>query len=102
GFPGSSLGSVWRAAGGQTSEPTPLLSEVEQAYDAYPDSYPARKGPMKSIVFRDMHYIRNYGSGVEELYDVAKDFDERENLAAGNPQRLEEFRAYLQQLLKPN
>ncbi len=98
GFPGASLAQYWEAAGGP--DPQPLLSEVDQAYDAYPDSYPARKGPMKSVVYRDIHYIKNLGSGAEELYDLTTDPDERDNLAGTQVQRLDEFRAYLQRLLQ--
>jgi hypothetical protein len=61
--------------------------------------YPGRKGKMKSILFRNMHYIFNYGTGQEELYNLSLDLDEAQDLAAKDPGLLEQYRHYLQALI---
>ena len=62
-----------------TSEETPVLSEVEgQAW--VQERYPVQKGSMSSLV-RDFHlYIRN-GDDREELYDIVNDPLEQRDLA---------------------
>ena len=42
---------------------------------------PVARGPMKAIVDRGMHYIRT-ADGLEELYFLDTDPEERSNLAA--------------------
>ena len=54
---------------------------------------PAAKGPMKSLVAGGMHYIRT-ADGLEELYVLSSDPEERLNMA-GSPNAqaiLERFR----------
>jgi hypothetical protein len=41
---------------------------------------PAARGPLKSLVVGGLHYIRN-GDGVEELYVLLSDQEERDNVA---------------------
>ena len=68
-------------------------------HDAYPDSYPARKGPMKSVFFGTRHYIRNDGDKREELYDLSSDFREQRDLSATEPIQMREFRAMLEKAI---
>ncbi len=98
-FPGKSLAATWGPDGDRGADDV-LLAEVEQAYDAYPDSYPARKGRMKSVFADGMHYIRNYGDKREELYDLKSDWGEQRDVLAADPARADGFREHLQRLLK--
>ena len=62
---------------------------------------PAAKGPMMSLVAEGMHYIRA-GDGVEELYGLNTDPEERLDLA-GAPaasELLRRFRMGLSAMLK--
>jgi arylsulfatase A-like enzyme len=95
-FPGASLVPYWE----HPERPIPrtaILAETGRA-PGYPKSYPANKGPMASVVFKDWHYIKNFGDGREELYDIAKDLEELENLAGKEPLLVEEFRGYLRDM----
>ncbi|MCA9738439.1 MAG: sulfatase [Gemmatimonadota bacterium] len=61
---------------------------------------PIRRGPMKSIVVDNLHYILN-GDGVEELYDLATDpWEERDLIAVDTlAARLPGLRAHLRAAL---
>jgi len=100
GFPGRSLAEFWKAGG--TSEPATrmLLSEADQVSGDYPDWYPARKGPMKSLLFNSMHYIKNGGNGREELYDLSATMEESDDLSARRPDLLLQYREYLNRQLR--
>jgi arylsulfatase A-like enzyme len=81
-FPGTSLAGLWapRAVLRAPDElPSPVLSEVS-ASPGQPDWFPSSKGPMSSLVVDGLRYIRN-GDGREELYDLDRDPDERQDLA---------------------
>jgi hypothetical protein len=79
-FPGSSLAALWNdRSPGATGSADPLLSEVSRV-SGQPDWFPASKGDMKSLVRDGFHYIRN-GDGSEELYDLARDIEERHDLS---------------------
>lgn len=96
-IPGQSLRRHW-SANTQTAGPQSemLLSEVERVYQ-FPPWYPAMKGPMKSLVSNNFHYIKNLGDGREELYDYEKDpeeVDELSRLADSRPV-LDRFRTAL-------
>jgi arylsulfatase A-like enzyme len=70
-FPGQSLGRYWLESGRKGSEcMDPLLSELNKCN--WPAAAPAAKGPMRSVVTGNMHYIRN-GDGTEEVYDLRLD-----------------------------
>ena len=102
-FPGQSLGRFWAGkarAGAPAAEP--LLIETGK-----PPSFtnqgrePVAKGAMKSLVAEGMHYIRS-ADGLEELYHLNFDPDERNNLA-GQPiasEPLRRFRISLKGMLK--
>ena len=99
-FPGTSLVRYLSGADSVIAgAPSPFLAEVDPAYDAYPDSYPARKGPMKSVFFGTRHYIRNDGDKREELYDLSSDFREQRDLSATEPIQMREFRAMLEKAI---
>ena len=77
-FPGRSLDRYWLDPGRKEMERIdPLLSELNKCL--WPPAAPAAKGPMKSIVTGDMHYIRN-GNGTEEVYDLGVDPAEHNDL----------------------
>lgn len=96
GFPGQSLTRYWTPLG-DVPPPVdvPIVSEVQRVLDAYPDSYPARGGPMGSVVFEGRQYIRNHGTGREELYDLRQDPDATTDRAGVDPERVRRYRTYL-------
>lgn len=101
-FPGRSLKdylTAGRACDG--CQPLPLLVEANRVDSLYPDWYPARKGRMRSVVMNGHQYIRNYGDGREELYDLTVDFEANHDLAPEHPELLPEYRTHLDTLLKP-
>jgi arylsulfatase A-like enzyme len=102
-FPGRSLARFW--AGEQpagASPEAPLLMETGKPLVLTNQGRePVAKGPMKSLVFGGMHYIRA-ADGLEELYVLKSDPEERVNLA-GSPsfrESLRRFRNGLAAMLK--
>jgi arylsulfatase A-like enzyme len=96
-FPGKSLARLWEKSGApRGDEDLPVVSEVNRAEPWVPARYPATRGPMKSLVWRDYHYIRN-GDQREELYHVTDDPQEENNLvgSAGARAVLERLRTSL-------
>lgn len=82
-FPGHSLRPCWADDAGATCAASALLSEAQRyPWVNVPDWYPARRGALGSIIVDGMQYIRNYGDGQEELYDLRTDLDEHRDLAA--------------------
>ena len=79
-FPGETLARHWNRFG-RASLPAgrALLSEVS-GENSLPSWYPASKGDMKSILIHPYHYVKN-GHGDEELYDIERDPEQRQNLA---------------------
>jgi hypothetical protein len=102
-FPGRSLGRFW----GHVQQPDgplpePLLMETSKPMLlANQGREPAAKGPMKSLVASGMHYIRS-ANGLEELYALESDPEERNNLAGSPSARdlLQKFRIGLAGMLK--
>lgn len=70
-FPGATLSGFWGAGRRDVQDGAAVLSEQK-----------ARPEPMRSVVMNDLHYIR-YRTGVEELYDLARDPAEMKNLVQG-------------------
>ncbi len=102
-FPGQSLARFWSGKE-QTgaAPPEPLLMETGKPTSLTNQGRePVAKGPMKSLVAEGMHYIRR-ADGLEELFILDSDPDERTNLAglpfASAP--LERFRTSLSAMLK--
>lgn len=101
-FPGKSLTRFWNPGTDPPPAPEPILMETEK-----PDLLtnqgrePASKGPMKAVIARGMHYIRN-GDGGEELYSMELDPEQRRNVAGRVEARatLEMFRAILREMLR--
>jgi arylsulfatase A-like enzyme len=82
-FPGRSLARFWNEQGRPSERSAEaLLSELDGPPEADPNhgSSPACRGPLRSIVRGDWHYIRS-GDGSEEIYDLASDPRELRNLA---------------------
>jgi arylsulfatase A-like enzyme len=92
-FPGTSWRSSWESG---NAEDNPLLFEVEPTGDDHPKWSPLAKGPMKSLVDGDFHYIRN-GDDSEEFYNYVIDPGEQQNLAmsAEHAERLTRLREFL-------
>jgi arylsulfatase A-like enzyme len=81
-IPGTSLAGFWKARRAiRESLAVPVLSEVNPPPFGLPRHYPITRGPMKSLVWRDFHYIRN-GDASEELYHKVEDTHEENNLAS--------------------
>jgi arylsulfatase A-like enzyme len=95
-FPGRSLAALGegrRPAGPEAD--LPILSELTRAPTFVGKGYPATKGPMRSLVWHDYHYIRN-GNGTEELYQTADDPLEEKDIVgtAGARSVLARLRAF--------
>jgi arylsulfatase A-like enzyme len=102
-FPGRSLARFWiehGPASGSISEAV-LMETGKPIILTNQGREPAAKGPMKSLVAEGMHYIQS-ADGLEELYVLKSDPEERSNLAAYSfaEAPLQRFRAKLQALLK--
>ena len=100
-FPGHSLSHYWGATrapdGGQADS---VLSEISFLANL-PKWAPVSKGPMKSLVIDQYHYIRN-GDRSEEIYDFEIDPWEIHNLSSSKQyfEKLKLFRASLERLLR--
>jgi arylsulfatase A-like enzyme len=70
-LPGVSLANVWNTGGSASKAPSPVVSEHRR-----------QPGPTLSVVANDLHYIREH-KGNEELYNIAKDPAETDNLLQG-------------------
>jgi arylsulfatase A-like enzyme len=94
-FPGRSLTPLWnRTDQAVLPSPEPVLMETgKPELLANQGREPAAKGPMKSLVARGMHYIRT-ADGIEELYILSSDPEEKVNMAGSPNARaiLERFR----------
>lgn len=99
-FPGRSLARFWANTAGTPLPEESILSEVKRGW-AFPEWYPGMQGPMKSLILGNTHYIKNYGNGREELYDLERDPEERHDLAntAQGQQALSQLRATLDTIL---
>ena len=98
-LPGTSFSPLWSRPGA-AHVGSPLVSSVIVGRDKHkfaPSNWPVSRGSMRSIVAEGFHYILN-GDGQEELYDWARDVDEKQNLAASVEHRalLERLRAQVQ------
>jgi arylsulfatase A-like enzyme len=97
GWPGRSLNSFWvRRA--RADPRSPVLSEMSRAINMNP-WLPASRGDIKSLVDGPLHYIVN-GDGKEELYDVERDPEENDDLAAREPAELNRLRLALKAALE--
>jgi arylsulfatase A-like enzyme len=87
-FPGNSLTSLWKGGRAvRVSMDMPSVSEAEPSPFPIPRRYPLSKGTMRSLVWRDYHYIRN-GDGGEELYHMGDDPQEESNLVGSGAARV--------------
>ena len=84
-LPGSSLARFWQPSAAAPATDGPVLSEVaiKTRISLRPHHAPALRGPLASVVVDGKVYIRN-ARGREELYDLARDPAETDNLA-GSP-----------------
>ena len=102
-FPGRSLARLWAG-----KEPAvdlaaePLLMEAGKPPGLTNQGRePVAKGPMQALVAEEMHYIRT-ADGLEELYLLNSDPEERSNLAAYSfaQEMLQQFRTRMSAMLK--
>ena len=97
-FPGSTLRRVWQ---GDTAARSQAFTEVRKQPNPL-GNYPASRGNMQSLFDDSLHYIRNEGTGQEELYAYVTDTLESTNLAIGDRDglRLRPWRDRLARLLR--
>jgi arylsulfatase A-like enzyme len=96
-IPGLSMSRFFSSEpGSQDRENSPIYSMVDQGHQ-YPAWYPSMKGSMKSIIRDNKHFIKNYGDGREELYDLDTDPEEVNDLASsgGYQDEISSFRSLL-------
>jgi arylsulfatase A-like enzyme len=79
-FEGVALSEYWNG-NHIDADRSPVLSEVWPGRNDLPKNQPASRGEMVSLVRDTLHYIRN-ADGREELYNLARDPNELQNLAA--------------------
>jgi arylsulfatase A-like enzyme len=90
-FPGRSLARFWDPSlGARDGNDDPILSEVSVTTKISPNPNlpPALRGPMASLVADGLVYLRD-ALGQEELYDLANDRAEGNNLAGSEAARPE-------------
>jgi arylsulfatase A-like enzyme len=85
-FPASSLARRWASAD-DPAPPEPLLAELTMR-DYLPETSPAGRGDLESILTDGLHFIR-VGDGGEELFDVVADPWELSDLGETEAGRLE-------------
>ena len=102
-FPGRSLVRLWPSEGPAADRPAePLLVEASKPPSLTNQGRePVAKGPMQGLIFDRMHYIRS-ADGLEELYLLKSDPDERSNMAAHSSAKeiLQQFRTRLSAMFK--
>ncbi len=101
-FPGASLARHWdRSRRANLPRVGPVISEVSlrEKFANNLDGPPAFRGPMSSLVARGKTFIRS-GDGAEELFDLANDPGQFQNLAGstGSQPILGELRARLSRI----
>ncbi|MGW8179480.1 MAG: sulfatase-like hydrolase/transferase, partial [bacterium] len=82
-IPGASLSRYWGEPGATELGADVILSELAAPCRIPPDHgrSPVAAGQMKAVLQNGKMYIKNYGSGREELYDYELDRDEQADLA---------------------
>jgi arylsulfatase A-like enzyme len=96
-LPGVSLATHWRATKAQTS---PIFAAVERGVRV-DSTLPFAKGDMVSMLDGRWHYIRNNGSGEEDLFDYRADAAETRDLVGspGSDSVVARFRAEIRTLV---
>jgi arylsulfatase A-like enzyme len=95
-FPGETLARFF-PPGSATDQESPVHSEIAKParWPACGGRSPVFRGSMRSVIWRGYKYIRN-GDGVEEIYQLAEDPAELNNLADSvSPQLRSELRSVL-------
>ncbi len=96
-LPGVSLAVLWRDS---SAVPSPAVAEVKQQPNPLGD-YPTAHGDLSALFDEEWYYIKNHGTGLEELYHYATDTAETVNYATARQEapRLIWWRSRLQQIL---
>ena len=97
-FPGNSLAPYWTRPDSMQPPDDMILAEVQKGVLG-PGETPIQKGPMKSVIFKEMHYIKNYGDKREELYDLTKNLDEEQDLSDTQDTLVARYRTHLTHIL---
>jgi arylsulfatase A-like enzyme len=105
-FPGESLARFWQGstakASAASSRSEPALSEVvpDESANMDPSPLPQRKSPLGALLEQGWTYIRRDADAREELFHVAEDAHEQNNLASDPAalSTLERMRATLSRL----
>jgi arylsulfatase A-like enzyme len=98
-LPGRSLTRLW--LDGDVSPDTIVNAIVK--VENQPAWYPASQGDLSSVAFDGWRYIRNEGTGAEELFDFKSDVLERWNLigSVGADSLLPRYRAAMRAVKEP-
>ena len=97
-FPGESLARYWQPpieasqAAGHF-----VFAEAERTVEDLPEWYPSTKGRMRSVIANGIQYIKNYGDGREEVYDLSLDPEAEHDLVPSQPQLVDRFRPHVEQ-----
>lgn len=83
-FPGRSLARWWASDSAAAPPPADSVYTGVRQVPRQPFWYPVSRGHLASVRVGPLRYIRNYGDGVEELFNVERDPAERHNLS-GDP-----------------
>ena len=103
-FPGRSLARLWSGpsehAGPDDGDTVFSGALPSQSSDPNQGRSPAHRGPLISLAEDRFSYIRNEGTGAEELFDERDDPRELTNLVAKDAMKptLQRFRARLEPL----
>jgi arylsulfatase A-like enzyme len=92
-YPGLPLQSLWNRTVDPAQWPSPLAGLKHRPWA--PANEPIRRGSMESIVSGSQHYIEQDGAAAQ-LFDMATDRSEHNNLAAQNPEAATALAAQLQ------
>ena len=78
-LPGQSLAALWRDSSAVVS---PAIAEVRRQTNPL-GTYPTASGALSAVFDERSYYIRNHGTGGEELFDYATDTGETTDRAKG-------------------
>ena len=93
-IPGHSLAPMWN--GDPNSERSPAMSSVQPTI-RQPAHWPSSQGAMSSLYVDDFHYIINWTTEKEELFNLREDPGELTNLIEAQPDQAAAMRAALKQ-----
>lgn len=101
-FPGDSLTRTWDKGWNTDRAKMDLVFSDVKRNDAHTDQSPVTRGRLVSLIYKNLHYINNFGDGREELYNFEDDpFEERDLASSQEGRQLaEQFRVSLEAIIK--